>query len=321
MALKYPNKRKRRGYWKSYERAEIKNYLLVWNTVLSLINPEDIPFRFAKRGRKPTLSPEECVAMAALHVYFDLRFRETEFLVALLTGKHLDHSNCVRWFGKLTVEYIDLLVFQVHQQILEEVSDQGDYIADASNLTCDRLRAVEQQGITIFEHLTWKMHLLVMYLCNAGLLSIVSIHPTAGRANDNPVLHQHLLQEHRLIAGRRCHADKAYFGKANITKCRKLGLRPNMVPKEQQYSDALLKRYIRNQYDNEARKKNRGLVEGVFGGFQTETDMRIRCREPHHRDVCTALMGLKHNIRTYLRAKALMIFWYFAPTPLRTKST
>ena len=316
MALKYPNKRKRKGYWKTYERANIKDYLLVWNTILALITPQDIPFRFAKRGRKPKLSPQEYVAMAVLGVYFDLRFRETEFLVALLSGKHLDHSNCVRWFGRLTVAYIDQLAFQVHQHILEEVPAEGDYIADASLVTCDRLKSLELPGTAVFEHITWKMHLLVMYLVEAGLLSIVSIFPTEGRVHESPVLRRQLLKEDRLIEGRKCHADKAYFGRSNMERCRDLDVKPNMVPKNQKYSDAYLKRYIKQEYDEEARKKNRGLVEGVFGGFQTETDMKIRCRKPHHRNVHVALMGLKHNIRTYLRTKVLMILWYFAPTPL-----
>ena len=316
MALKYPNKRKRTGYWKRYERASIKDYLLVWNTILLLINEKEIPFCKAKSGRKPKLTKKECVAISVMYVYFDIDFRELEYLTALLTGKHLDHTNCVRWFGKLTLPYVDQLVFAVHQRILMEVSSQGDYIADASTLTCDRLVAREQLGEMVFEHVTWKMHLLVMYLWHVGLISVVSIFATPGNASESPILRQRLLQKERLIEGRKCHADKGFFGKKNIAKCKRVGLQANIVPKEQEYSDGYLKRYIRRDYDNEARKKNRGLIEGVFGGFETETDMKIRCRKPHHRDLAVALFGVKQNIRTYLRAIALMIFDYFAPTPV-----
>lgn len=314
MALKYPNKIKRAGYWKRYEKADIKDFLLVWNVVLSFIKLEEIPFRFAKRGRRPTLSVQECVAMSAVYVYFDLDFRELEFMVALLSGKHLDHSNCVRWFGKLTPEYIDALVYQVHEKILE-ISDEGDYIADSSNVTSDRLKAIEKAGDVILEHITWKVHILVMYLLNVGLVSIVSIFPTKGNVNDSPVLRNKLLRRNRVIKERMCHTDKGYFGKENIRKCKDVGLKPNIVPKEQEYSDKYLIKYIKNDYNNRSRKKNRGLVEGVFGGFQTETDMRMRCRKTHHRMIYISLLGLKHNIRTYLRAIALVVLRYFAPTP------
>lgn len=221
MALKYPNKRKRSGYWKRYERASIKNYLLVWNTILSFIDEKEIPFCFAKRGRKPKLARKEYVAISAMQVYFDIDFRELEYITALLAGKHLDHTNCVRWFGRLTLPYIDNVVFAVHQEILKEVPSSGDYITDASLLTCDRLIAQEERGETVLEHLTWKMHLLVMYLWDVGLISVVSIFATAGYVHENPIFRKCLLQKKRLIEGRKCHADKGFFGKENIKKCKK----------------------------------------------------------------------------------------------------
>ena len=39
-------------------------------------------------------------------------------------------------------------------------------------------------------------------------------------------------------------------------------------------------------------------------------------RKSHHRDIYLGLLGVKHNLRTYLRAVALKCFIYFAPTPL-----
>lgn len=315
MALKYPNKIKRVGYWKQYERAGSKDFLLVWNAVLSIINPKDIPFRFAERGRKPTLTEEECVAMAVMYAYFPaIDFRSLEYLVALLTGKHLDHSNCVRWFGRLTVAYVDALVFQVHQRILD-VSDIGDYITDSSEVLCDRLQQREKAGNVILEHQTWKLHLLSMYLVKLGLMSITSIFPTPSRVHEGPVFRNHFLKKERVIPGRRCHGDKAFFGKENIKKCKEIGLKPNIVPKDIDYSDGYLKRYVRKEYDNQSRKQNRGLVEGIFGGLETNGSMQMRCRTPHHRDIYVALLGLAHNIRTYLRATALRLLLIFAPTP------
>jgi len=316
MKPKYPNKKKRKGFWKRYERASIKDYRKVWTTAISLAKEQGVPFEFSKRGRKPNLSKEEYVAMAVLYAYFGQDFREVEPLVKLLTVKGLDHSNCIRWFGRLNPKYVNSLVFAVHKKIVG-IDDVGDYIADSTKATCDRLKPLFYRGSKQLEHTTWKLHILIQYIFSIGLLSIVSVFSSKGEANDSPFLRNHLLEKHKVEKGKRLHADKGYFGKENIKVCKRLGLRPNLVPKEQEYSDSYLRKYIKKDYDNESRKQNRGLVEGVFGGMQTETDLRVRCRKPKHRDIFLGLLALKHNLRTYFRAIALTIISYFAPAPLQ----
>lgn len=49
-------------------------------------------------------------------------------------------------------------------------------------------------------------------------------------------------------------------------------------------------------------------------GLETEMDMKVRCRKPKHRNIYLGSLGVKHNIRTYLRATALKVVSYFAPT-------
>lgn len=309
------SRKKRKGYWKGYEKANIKDYRKVWNIAKTIVNKEGMPFKIKKRGRPPKLELWMYVCLAILYVYFDDPFRETEQLLTLLTKKRLDHSNIVRWFGKLNPSYIDKLVYEVHLQIIEE-NDEGDYMADSSGVRCDRYQDTIHRGETIEELIHWKLHIFAQYLFVLGLVSIVSVWPTHGDTADSPIFRKHLIKPKRVKKGKRCHADKAYFGKENIRKLKKAGLIPNLVPKEITYSDALLKRAVRD-YDNEARKKNRGLVETPFGGLETEMSMKIRCRKPEHRDLVTCLLGLKHNIKTLLRAKALSLWCYFAPTSVR----
>jgi len=310
MTLKSPTKRK--GYWKNYEKADIKDYRKVWNITKEIVQKEDIPFKLKKRGRPPKLKLWMYVCIAILYVYFNDPFRETEKLLALLTGKRLDHSNIIRWFGKLDPSYIDKLVYKVHLQIIKQ-NNKGDYIADSSGVSCDRYQDTIHRGETIRELTHWKLHIFAQYLLVLGLVSLVSVWATHGDVNDSPIFRQRLLKPSRVTAGKKCHADKAYFGKKNIRKAKDAKLIPNFVPKERNYSDALLKKAVR-EYDNEARKKNRGLVETPFGGLETEMQMKIRCRKPHHRNIVTCLLGLKHNIKTLLRVKALSYFVIFAPT-------
>ena len=314
MALKYPNKIKRAGYWKQYEQARIQDYRKVRDFCIEIINENEIPFIFSGIGRKPNLNKKEYVCMSIIHAYFDLDFRGTEQLIKILTGKQLDHTNCVRWFGRLNTKYINNLVFKIHKEIIG-IDNAGDYISDSTQLTCDRLEEQTVVDKDEYYHTTCKLHILAQYIFTLGLVSIVSVFASNKKANDSPPLRNNLLHKEKIDKNKRLHADKGYFGKENIKICKKLGLKPNIVPKELNYSDAYLKRYIRNDYDIESRKANRGLIEGVFGGMETETGMKIRCRKLEHRNIFLNLLALKHNIRSYFRATALRIFIYFAPTP------
>ena len=70
---------------------------------------------------------------------------------------------------------------------------------------------------------------------------------THGDANDSPVFRNHLLKPSRVKKGKKCHADKGYFAKDNIRKTKNAGLQPNFVPKEVDYTDALLKKAVREE--------------------------------------------------------------------------
>src|SRR3989344_1631688 len=225
VALKYPNKKKRERFWKYYEQANLKDYRKAWDTTMLFISEKDIPFKFSRRGRIPNLTKKEYVCMSVLHVYFELDFRETEHLLHLLINKNLDHSNCVRWFGKLTVEYINDLVFKVHKKIIG-INDAGDYIVDSTKATCDRLKIVEKAGEDLLYHITWKLHVLVQYIFTLGLISIVSVWSSDGDVSDSPALRNKLLKKNKIQEGKKCHADKGYFGIMNIEKCNKLKLVP-----------------------------------------------------------------------------------------------
>lgn len=301
--------RKRKGYWKAYEQADIKNYRRVWNIAREIVQEEGVIFDVSGRGRPPKLEHWMYVCIAILYVYFDDPFRETEQLLYLLTGKKLDHSNIVRWFGKLNPKYVDKITYRVHQRVIQH-NHQGDYVADSSGITCDRYKEKIVAGERIRELRTWKLHIFAQYLYVLGLVSILSVWATNGNAGDSPAFHNHLIKSRRVIKGRKCHADKAYFSKRNIRKLKQAGLIPNLVPPKRNYTDALLKRAIQ-KYDNEARKKNRGLVETPFGGLTTQMHMKTRCRKTKHKHIFTTLLGLKHNIKTLLRAQALKITTYF----------
>jgi len=198
---KYPSKRKRKGYWKRYERARIKDYRLIWDTTRELLREEDLPLRAARFGRRPKLPLEDYVILGVLYCYFQDPFRELEEHYQELSGRCLDHSNIIRWFGRLSPEYLDHLTYLVHLRILS-FDRTGDYMADASELACDRLKPLLVAGKMIWVRETWGMHIFGMYLLVLGVVSIVSAWGKHGDAHESPIFRDHLLKPKRVIPNR-----------------------------------------------------------------------------------------------------------------------
>jgi len=318
MPLKYPNKRKRNGYWKIYDRARIKDFRKVWEFAKQIVEEQGTPYKKKdNRGRKPNLTYVENAAICIILVCFDLSLRDTEGEIPLLTNRALDHSNIDRWFEKLDDDYVYEAVRKLGTK-MESMFNDGCYIADSTEYTTTRYYELIDGGKRAIELLTLKMHILICYIASIGLLVVRNCFASHGDAHDSPIFRNYLLEDVDLQSGRMIHADCAYFAIENIRKCKQLGLKPNFVPKENIEHSLTLKIAIK-EYDNKARKKNRGLIEGFFGGTTTETDNKIRFVKDRCRKTYLALVALKHQIRTYFRAleiKALRFLYYFATTPI-----
>jgi len=320
IALKYPNKKKRKGYWKRYFRARIKNFRKIWNFLDELVDQLGIAFVENGRGRKPKLSLRILTKMCIFMGYFYLTLDEMEGLLDLLEKTTLDRSNIDRWFIKFDDEYAIKATRMLHERI-EKMFRKGEYISDSTKFTSDRYYEMIHKGEMIIELLTMKLHILVVYFISAGILSIANLSVTHGDAHDAPVYRDVILEDIPLKKKRRSHKDKAYDDEATFEKEFEKGLIPNTVPKENS-KKGFWRKKARKLYDDKLRKMFRGLVEGLFGGMQTETDNKVRYRLDRTRKTYIALRGLAHEIRTYLRAlqqKIIFLFSYFATTPLKSQ--
>lgn len=320
-ALKYPNKRKRRGYWKRYNKADIKNHRKVWSYLDEVIDKVGIPFDIPRRGTKPKLTREVYAKTIVIMVYFDITLREMESSMELLEGDSIHFTNIDRWFMKADEEWVRAATQLLHEKI-ESMFRKGCYITDSSNVTTAQYfesDRIDAEGKKILELITLKLHALVVYFITAGIVSIANYHVTHGDANDNPIMNEYLLENVRLRKGRVNHADKGYWGNKNIRKNREKGLQPNIVPKAGFDKGLTLRRAI-EEYDNESRRQNRGMVEGLFGGLTTYQGMKTRFRLDKTRKLHIGLLAFSHEIRTIFRAiahKAIVLFGYFRNNPVK----
>ena len=317
-ALKYPNKKKRKGYWKAYDRARIKDFRKLWNFLLEIIKKLGNPFpKKDNRGAKPKLDRDCYAAICILLAYFDLSLRDMEGEVPLLTNKTLDHSTIEWWFEKLDEEYIKTAAKFLHRKI-KKMFRKGEYITDSTKITTTRYAKIFHKGKETIELLCLKLHLIVMYFASAGVLSIESLYVTHGDAHDSPIFREGLVPQAQFQKEKRIHGDKAYFAEDNILICEDCDIQTNFVPKDNIKHGLILKRAIQ-EYDNEARKKYRGMIEGLFGGTTTENGNKTRFVKDRCRKTHIALMALSHEIRTYFRAlehKAPSLLLLFSDNPL-----
>lgn len=315
MSPKYPPKRKRKGYWKAYDRARIKDLRKVKDLCLEIVRQIGLPYQAKKRGRHPNLKLEDYAVISVMLAYFDFSLRDMEGEIPLLFEGLLDHSNVDRWFEKLDEAWVEKAVRMLHAK-LQSMFNKGEAIIDSTKITTTQYHETFQVGEMILELLTMKLHLLVVYFWTVGIISIASLFVSHGDLHDTQPVPE-LLDKGKLRKGTRLHGDKAYNSEELYEEMFEKGIRPNIVPKSNTKKGFWTKK-AKKQYDNEARKKFRGLIEGVFGGLTTENGTLTRFKKDRNRKTHMALMALSHEIRTYFRAvaiKAIALIAYFRNNP------
>jgi hypothetical protein len=311
-------KRKRRGYWPRYEKGCIKDFRELWHEIDVIVAEVGVPFKRSRRGRPPKFGDLAVYAkMAVMLAVFDYDLRELEGeLTSVLDGSTLDHTNISRWFGKLDEEWVVSMVQALHQRIVVHFR-RGAYITDSTGITTDRYIEVISGGKPKRDLLTIKLHVLIAYFSTAGVLSIAAMAATYGDQHDAPPLARFLADPNvPLRAGYRLHGDRAYPSNENLRLAYERRLIPNLRFREGHKHGLILAR-AREDYDDELRKRIRGLVEGLFGGIATTQGTRTRFRKDHHRKLHALLLGLAHEIKTWRRVRAagLILITIYAPTP------
>ena len=315
MSLKYPNKLKRSGYWLVYEQARINDFRNMFEEINGIIS--HIPEGRKGRGRKPNLSQHELYSMAVFFAAFPHTLRQLEAFTWLLIKKELDHTNWSRWMKRLDENVIEEAIQELNNKMTAR--RKVEYIADSTPLTLTFYRELMHGGEAILELVTWKLHVIIAYLPVLGLLSVVSVHTTHGDAHDSPPYREHLLPKAEMRPKGRIHADSAYWAIENIRQTKEKKIRPNFVPKKRSDAGLTLKQAIED-YDNESRKKFRGMIEGWFGGIATRQGTKCRFKNHQAKNIFGYALALAQQIRTYMRFKVLTSYFLISHQPPPTST-
>ncbi|MFH1053357.1 MAG: transposase [Candidatus Woesearchaeota archaeon] len=302
MALKYPNKIKRKGYWKAYEKSRINDYWVLWNEICNII--PKVQHELEGRGRKPKLQLFYLYRLNVFCSCTNLTLRELEGLMPWLVKKRLNHCNLSRWFSKLDEKIIDDSIAKLNGIMTNKT--RVKYLADSSPFTLGFYRRIISSGKALFELVTRKLHAILAYLPALSLLCVVCVCAIHGDCHDSPPFRKVLLQKAILRNGERLHADKAYWAKDNINLLRTKGIKSNIVPRKDRCSRLILYRAVK-EYDDKARKRNRGLIEGFFGGITTRQNMKCRYKNHQSKVIFVHSISLAQQIKTYMRYKIIRI--------------
>ena len=315
---KYPNKKKRKEYYKVYFRAKTKDLKKVWDFLDEIINELGNPFTKAKTGRPPNFvnNMQVYVKICIFLSYFDFKLDEMESLIQLMTGKKLHKSNIDRWFMRYPEEYSHMAGALLHSKI-EKILDYGDYVTDATKISTTRYEKLKCRLENTLKLTVMGLHIVIQYYIKEGFLSIVCFEVTDGESHESPIFRNQLLEKGKFQKNRRMFGDKGFPSEKTFKKLFELELIPQICQKETTengfYTNKAKKLYI-----NKLRKQIRGLVEGVFGGMETETGNRTRFVLDKTRKNYISIRALSHEIRTYFRVleyRLIQLFISFATTP------
>lgn len=304
MALKYPNKLKRTGYWVRYENSEDKDFIKVWNLILKIVHILGLPFELSQAGiSQLKFNPDVYAAIPIFMTYYDYREREMQYELKTLVGDTLNHSNINHWFQRSNNEYIQDAIYLLDLMICKIYGEEDHYICDSTGIATTIYEKIIYAGEEVLNIICNKLHIVVSYFEKFGVLVIKKAVITQGDANDSPVFRNKLVTNVKFVKGKRMHMDKGYDAEENMKKCFELGLIPNIVERKKN-SGGLVRAKARKLYDDELRKMVRGLIEGIFGGLETAFGNKTRRRKPKCIEIFDTILALTHNIKTYFRALA-----------------
>jgi len=148
-----------------------------------------------------------------------------------------------------------------------------------------------------------KLHVIVCYFIDLGLLVIAGAEATLFYRHDAPVgegLVETINGDDEPLLG-----DRGYDSNKLRRKARRQGFAPN-IKFRQQSAPTTQERARGFDFDEEGYRM-RGVVEGLFGGSEVRYGNKTRCKLTSHRLKDVLLKALSFNLRAYLRAQASLL--------------
>ena len=303
----------RTGYHKKYNLLLQKfSAKKLYKMVLSFAEKQGNPYPVKRRGRKPKLQPHEYAAyMAYMTLIKGAPFRTMEFESELYTDKHIDHATFVVNFEKIQVEYYITLVEEAGAYLDRLLEYSKQYVVDSSSITTSLKFTTVIKGKKVEEKVEYRSHIIASLHPKNNSVAVRKVLPSAKDMADCEGAKRMLMEGD--VKDIVLHGDRGYDYERVYEACYENNIKPNIRPLE--YAGPIDYRAKEGSnrllgimdYDDEARKKHRGIIEPVFGGLTNAGLMVTRLKKESKILSYSAIVMLRHNILTIARNLAAVI--------------
>ena len=296
------------NYWKAYHASKIHDKSEVFKVCLRVASRLGPPWQVSKRGRPPVIHPTTHAAVCIYKKCSCPSFRDAEGDTSLLFGKRIDHVTIWWAFWRIPVAYYEQAL-ELLYELIDELFPCELFITDSTGVETDRYRERREAFRTVQEREFLKLHMLAGYSREAGLVPIPAAKVTRGEAHDSPQFGK--LLENFQGRGEPLLGDSAYDAGKNFELARKHGFEPVIKLRDVELKGLLRTQAARDFERNRELYRMRGVGETPFGGFAVRCNSRTRCRLVHTRVADSLLMAIAHDVRTYMRARAMKELEFF----------
>lgn len=301
------------SYWTKYNRLLNKfSAQKLYNLVLCFAERQGNPYPIKGKGRKPKLKPYEYAAyMAYMMLMKGAPFRTMEFESELYLDEHIDHATFVVNFDKIPMEHYLTLVEEAGSYLNRLLEYSNQYVADSSTVTTPLKFITVIKGKNVEEKIEYKSHIIASLHTSNNSVAVRKVLPSSKDMADCEGAKRMLMKGN--IRGVILHGDRGYDYERVYQACYENDIKPNIRPLEYKGPIDYRAREGSNrllgiiEYDDEARKKHRGIVEAVFGGITNAGLMVTRLKKESKILSYSAIVMLRHNIFTIARNLAVII--------------
>jgi hypothetical protein len=260
-----------------------------------------------KRGRPCEIPKHKLICFILYKKSYDNGLEEMELSSELFLGRHYDHGTFGYHYKNLKGEVIESITWHYERlimQILEK--DILFHIFDSTAISTSVREERIRQGTRNKTKITQKVHTMLGYDPPNQLVVVEGCKATTNSVSDNQGALIMLRDDKKGYSL----GDGAYETYELIEETEKKGLYPIYKPQKRAIRKKLsAKKRVRERWSGNAHriyKEIRGVGEVLYGAATRAGLIKSDCRlvENQHKD--GLIIGLRQNMLTYLRLKALI---------------
>ncbi len=289
-------------YWTRYDRL-YKNFstfdlfFLVRELALKLGPPF---INHDGRGRKPKVRSVDYAAYIAFQILLrGATFRMMEFESRMFLGKHVDHATFSMNLEKIPTSYFLDLVEEAGARLDALLAKTKHYVADSTAITTPRTFETMIKGRKVVEHVEFKAHAIAAVHRKDHCVVIRKALTTEKNIADCEGAR--IMLNENTIRNVTLHTDMGYDYERVYIACFKNKIKPNIRPQDYIAPQYEKRERGKKDYDDKARRKYRGLIETVFGGFTNAKLLITRLFKKTKILSYAAIILLRHNILNILK--------------------